>query len=169
MIFRSMKTAVILFSGMMMIVTKPFDLSVRLILRNITSQLINGSQLDNQLRQDARMVGPSMLVAVTGRVRKKHTIVAYLKNHFKHPFKLNKRYFGDNHEGNTDGTIVRKPFHEANAHFQQTWSGATLAIMPNIHYQWFVTSMMASVVETPWIGVISEAQDRKASLKILKF
>ena len=160
-----MKTVVILFSGMMMIVTKPFDLSVRLILRNITSQWINGSHLDNQPQQDAKMVGPNMLVAVTGRVRRSSS----LKNHFKNPFKLNKRYFGDNHEGNTDGTIVRKPFHEANAHCQQTWSGATLAIMPNIHYQWFVTSMMASVVETPWIGVISEAQDRKVFLKILKF
>ena len=111
------------------------------------------------------MVGPNMLVAVTGRVQK-NTLWSRI---LKIIMKLIKRYFGDNHEGNTDGTIVRKPFHEANAHCQQIWSGATLAIMPNIHYQWFVTSMMASVVETPWIGVISEAQDRKTSLKILKF
>ena len=108
------------------------------------------------------MVGPNMLVVVTGRVRKK---TLHNRLCLKYLFETRKRYFGDNHQGNTDGTIVRKPFHEANAHCQQTWSGATLAIMPNIHYQWFVTSMMASVVETPWIGVISEAQDRKASLK----
>ena len=71
------------------------------------------------------------------------------------------RYFGDNHEDKTER--VRRPFHEANAYCQQTWSGATLAIMPNIHYQWFLTSMMAQVIDTPWIGVISEAQDRKVS------
>ena len=72
-----------------------------------------------------------------------------------------ERYYGNNH----DDTLskVKKPFHEANAYCQQTWSGATLAIMPNIHYQWFVTSMMAQVIDTPWIGVISEAQDRKVS------
>lgn len=57
--------------------------------------------------------------------------------------------------------IPQQSWHNANAQCQQMWPGASLAVMPNIHYQWFATSLLAETSEKTWIGMHSEAQDRQ--------
>ena len=49
--------------------------------------------------------------------------------------------FGDK---NSDPLYTEKlSWTDANIKCNEIWEGASLAIMPNVHYQWFVTSLLA--------------------------
>ena len=69
---------------------------------------------------------------------------------------INKRY------GPYIGKI-QLDWETANAQCSTIWEGATLAIMPNVHYQWFMTSMLATAEGksrgNPYIGILSNQND----------
>ena len=58
---------------------------------------------------------------------------------------------------------IQLDWESANAQCSTIWEGATLAIMPNIHYQWFMTSMLATAEGksrgNPYIGILSNQND----------
>ena len=55
---------------------------------------------------------------------------------------------------------------QANAHCgsegpgQVGWTGGNLAILPNIHYNYFLTALIKNNGRTLWIGGLSSTQDR---------
>ena len=50
-------------------------------------------------------------------------------------------------------------WNNANQKCAQAWPGATLAILPNIHYQYFATSRLRNTGRTVWLGAQSTMQD----------
>ena len=52
----------------------------------------------------------------------------------------------------TGNDAVELGWHEADEYCRQQWAGASLAIFPNLYYQYFVTSMMDQQRKHVWIG-----------------
>ena len=68
------------------------------------------------------------------------------------------RVFGSAHS--TDPNPVdSKTWQEANSYCAQSWTGATLAILPNIHYQYYIGALVRNIGRNAWIGGLRTTSD----------
>ena len=68
------------------------------------------------------------------------------------------RVFGSKHN-NDPNPVDTKTWQEANSYCSQAWTGATLAILPNIHYQYFIGALVRNIGHNAWIGGLSTTSD----------
>ena len=54
---------------------------------------------------------------------------------------------------------LNKTWQGANSYCAQSWTGATLAILPNIHYQYFIGGLVRNVGRNAWIGGLRTTSD----------